>query len=71
MDTKEDEVGGDDEDDEDNDNDQLENKTSKFDEEKVGPLFQLNHTDLKEYIKKKKLTGEDIENTQIRTIYQI
>ena len=39
------------------------NKGNKLDQDKIGPAFELNHTDLNEFMKKRRLTGEDIENT--------
>ena len=39
--------------------------------ENLGPMVKLDHYELDEFMKRKKLTGYDIEKTEIRTIYQI
>ena len=61
----------DDDDNSDEENDQLVNEQPKLDDESLGPNVKLDHRELEDFIKRKKLTGYDIERTEIRTIYQI
>ena len=68
------EVTQEDEDDDENsdeENDQLVNEQPKLDDENLGPNVKLDHKELEDFMKRKKLTGYDIERTEIRTTYQI